>query len=213
MADLDAMFKTLEDETKSLSERYIDKYIPANPEDDPLIFEYDVKAFSLMTHAAFEEFSEGVSEVAMEKIVSNFLLQKISVGTACFLMAYGQKIEFTEEENTPQRSCFNLVREALDEAKKLHSAVIMNNHGFFPKYLRKIFTPVGINISTGPEMGSLLKLADARGTFAHTIAKSAKYGEYKKAHKVLTPEEARDAVKDCLEICEKIKEQAKLLYN
>ena len=60
----------------------------------------------------------------------------------------------------------------------------------------------------GIETPSLQKLADARGSFAHTMAKNAMYGEYKKAKKSLAPEEARKLSEDCLVICEKIKNQA-----
>lgn len=185
MADLDAKFVMLKNEIDVLRKRYVASYIPANPEEGPEVFGYDVKAFSLMTHAAFEEFTEGVSEFLMTNIVNDILSQRITVATACFLMAYGQRIDIVESENEKQDSCFTFVRKGLDEAKKLHSGVLMNNHGFSLMYLRKILTPVGINISDGPELDSLRTLADARGTFAHTMARSAKYGDYKAAHKIL----------------------------
>jgi hypothetical protein len=208
---LDAMLGALKDEITLLSQRYIDRYLPANPEHGPEVFEYDVKAFSLMAHAAFEEFAEGVSELMMARIVSDVLKPKVTVATVCFLMSYHQRIDIEEQEDVAQDSCFAFVRKGVDEAKRLHSAMLMNNHGFSLKYLRKILTPVGVNVPDGAELGSLQKLVEARGTFAHTMAKSAKYGDYKKASKVLSPEEARDAVDDCLAICGRIKEQANAL--
>lgn len=211
MADLDAMFTALREEITQLSSRYIDRYIPANPEDGPSAFEYDVKAFSLMAHASFEEFVEGVSDILMVWILDEVMKMKMTVATACFLMAYDQRLEIVDAEDKDQDSCFTFVRKGADEAKRLHSAVLKNNHGFSVKYLRRILTPVGVNVPEGPQLDSLRTLSDARGTFAHSMAKSAKYGEYKKANKVLTPEEARDAVADCLSICERIKDQAVVL--
>ena len=205
------MFVTLKNEIDVLRARYVGRYIPADPEEGPDVFGYDVKAFSLMAHAAFEEFAESISEFLMTSIVNNIVSQRVTVATACFLMAYGQRIDIIERENEKQDSCFTFVRKGLDEAKKSHSTVLMNNHGFSLMYLRRILTPVGVNISDGPELDSLRTLADARGTFAHTMARSAQYGDYKAIHKVLTPEKASDAVKDCLDICERIRDQANAL--
>lgn len=122
-------------------------------------------------------------------------------------MYYKMTIELPDDKED-STTCFNHVRLALEKCKEAHSKTLKDNHGFSLKYLRKLLTPVGINIPTGPELDSLQKLADARGTFAHSRGKSAQYGEYKKATKVLPPEEAAQIVIDCLSICRKIKEQA-----
>jgi hypothetical protein len=202
------MFSALKAEIAALDVRYIKNYIPANPEQGPDDFEYDVKAFCLLCHAAFEEFVEGVSESIMAEIAPDLLQKKVSLATATFLMAYGNGWSVVEDENVSQERCFDLVRRAIDSAKQRHSHALKENHGFSTRYLRAILTPVGLNVPDGLEIESVRKLADARGSFAHTVAKKAMYGEYKKANKSLAPEEAQKISEDCLKVCEMIKTQA-----
>jgi hypothetical protein len=75
-----------------------------------------------------------------------------------------------------------------------------------------LLIPVGLNLPSGPELNSLKKLADARGSFAHTMALDAKYGEYKKANKVLTPEEAQSIATDCLNMCKDILQRTNAIW-
>lgn len=208
MATLDEIHAGLTGELDRLASRYLDQYFPANPEHTPDIFEYDVKSYAILSHAAFEEFVESVSEIALGKIASDIMSQKISLSTVSLIMAYKQASKIEENESLSQPTCYAMVREAVDLCKVAHSNVLEKNHGFSVKYLRALLVPVGINVPSGPEIDAVKKLADARGSFAHTAAKRAMYGKYKQATKVLTPDEAKDAVKDCLEVCDRIKVQA-----
>jgi hypothetical protein len=212
MADVENIFSALELEVKELRSRFIDKFIPANPEHEPSDFEHDVKAFSVLCHAAFEEFIETISEFMMKKIEIDFMGRKTSLGTSILLMSYSIKIEFSENDDEENDSCFDQMRGALSKAKEMHSRVIKDNHGISVKYLRKLLIPVGINVPSGPRLVSLKKLAEARGSFAHTMAKLAQYGEHKRATKVLTPEEALGAGLDCLELCRDIKDRTKTVW-
>lgn len=148
----------------------------------------------------------------MLKVGKDFLEKKITLSTASFLLAYGQGISVEEDETGSQASCFQQIRLTLDEGKKQHSKILMDNHGFSAKYLRSILTPVGINVPNTPMLDSVKKLADARGTFAHSRAKLALYGDYKAAKTPMVPEEAEIIVKDCLEVCDGLKEQAKAIW-
>jgi hypothetical protein len=212
MADVEGMFAALVAEVTTLEARYIRKYIPADPQHGPEDYEYDVKAFCLLCHAAFEEFVEGISEAIMADVAPNLLNKKVTLATATLLMAYGNGLDIAGDEDSPQLRCFDLVREALDGAKQRHSHALKDNHGFSVRYLRSILTPVALNVPEGLEIESVRKLADARGSFAHTMAKKAMYGEYKKANKSLAPEEAREIAKDCLVVCRKIKDQSQVLW-
>jgi len=205
MTNLDTEFTSLQTEIKTLQERYVDRFIPAKPEDGPEEFEHDVKAFCLLAHAAFEEFVELVSETIMMKIENEFLSKKIGISTICFIMTYGQPLNFADDDTTRQASCFEIIRQAISESKKKHSTTLKDNHGLSLKYMKRLLVPVGLNLPSGAEVDSLKVFADARGSFAHTMAKRAMYGEYRKAKKVLTPEAALAAAKDCLTICEDIK--------
>lgn len=208
MADFDALFVALNEEVSALKTKFLATFLPAKPEHTPPDFEYDVKSFSLLSHAAFEEYVEAISESMMKKIEVDLLASKTTLATACFLASYGMKLDFPDDDGGPDKSCFEHIRGAISKAKSLHSKTLKDNHGFSAKYMRKLLIPVGINMPNGPEMESLKKLAEARGSFAHTMAKLAKYGGYKRANRVLTPEEVSNAAGDCLKLCEDLKDRA-----
>lgn len=205
-----ALYAELEAELDRLQNKFLEQYFPANPTDEPEKFEHDVKAYSLLAHAAFEEFAEAVSEMVVAAVVDGILAKKVSLSTVSLLACYGGAIEIEADESKDQETVFNSVRVALNVAKTAHSKVIKDNHGFSLKYLWRILTPAGINLYDGPEVDAIRRLADARGSFAHTVARQAKYGEYRQlqAHKVFAPEDAKDTVDDCLKLCVKIRDQA-----
>lgn len=210
MADFDRLFSELKDEIESLKGKYITKFIPAKPEDTPEVFEHDVKSFCILAHAGFEEFLELVSEAILGGIAKDFLERKLSLATVSLLLTYGEKISFTDDESKPAQSCFDSIRISIDECKRKHAEALRENHGFAVKYMRRMLLPVGLNAPTDDvKLGSVRKLADARGSFAHSKAKNAMYGSYKKANNPLTPEDALNIVDDCLGLCEGIRDAAK----
>lgn len=212
MTKFDELYKSLDEEIMNLKSRYIMGHIPAKPESGPDVFSYDVKAFCLMSHASFEEFVEAVSETVMSEIESDFLNKKIKLSTACFILNYGRGSHVQANEREEQVRCFDAIRDTITYGKKTHSDKLESNHGFSIKYLRSVLAPIGINVPVEDKMLSVKKLADARGTFAHTMAKTAMYGDYKKANKVMTPEEAKEIVEDCLSMCSEIRERAKNIW-
>ncbi len=212
MADFDGLFAALDAELITLKEKFLSPFLPAQPEHGPSDFEYEVKSFSLLSHAAFEEYVEAISETMMKKIEADLLKQKSTLSTACFLSAYGIKLDLPADDAETDKSCFDHIRGAVEKAKLLHSTTLKDNHGFSAKYMRKLLIPVGINMPRGPEMESLRKLADARGSFAHTMAKLAKYGGYKRANRVLTPEEVAEAADDCRSLCDGMRTRAKTVW-
>lgn len=122
------------------------------------------------------------------------------------LLAYQSKLEIVDDESQRQNRVFDQIRKNLDDCVAAHSVALSKNHGFSLKYLRSILTPVAIDI---PEddiqmMGSLKELTEARGTYAHSLAKQALYGQRKRAGRPMVPESARDAVSDCLALCKEL---------
>ncbi|WP_109806795.1 hypothetical protein [Sphingosinithalassobacter portus] len=200
--DPDPFNRALKDEAAHLRARYIEAYVPARPEHKPETFEYDVKAYLLLFHAAFEEFVEAISEGVLGQVETDFLAKKITLATVCLLAAHGISFTLPDLDNEADQTSFEHVREGIEAAKRAHSKALKDNHGISPKYLRWLLIPVGLNVPRGPEVDSLKKLANARGSFAHTMAKLAKYGDYKKATDVMTPEVADDVVVDCLKIAD-----------
>lgn len=212
MVDFDTLFAALDEELNGLHSKFLSRFLPADPEDGPEAFEYEVKSFSLLSHAAFEEYVEAISELMMQKIESDLMIKKTTLSTVCFLATYGIKLELPDDDETPDRSCFEHIRDAIGKAKGLHSSTLKDNHGFSAKYMRKLLIPVGINMPKGPEMESLRKLAEARGSFAHTVSKLARYGPYKRAKRPLTPEEVATAALDCRTICDGLRNRAKVVW-
>jgi hypothetical protein len=212
MPDFDALFAALDGELSSLRARFLEGFLPARPEHGPAEFEYEVKSFSLLSHAALEEYVEAVSEAMMQKIENDLLAKKSTLSTVCFISAYGIKLDLSDSDEAEDETCFDHVRWAISKAKALHSSTLKDNHGFSAKYMRKLLIPVGINMPRGPQMESVKKLADARGSFAHTMAKLAHYGDYKRAKRALTPEEAAQAAEDCRAICDGLRNRAKAVW-
>lgn len=212
MADFDALFDALNMELERLRLKFLAGFIPAQPDHTPADFEYEVKSFCLLSHAAFEEFVEAISEAMMTKIEADLSSRQSTLSTACFLSFYGIKLITPEDDDSQDLSCFDHIRDAVAKAKRFHSAALKDNHGFSVKYIRKLLLPVGIDMPRGPEMTSLKKLAEARGSFAHTMARLARYGGYKRANRILTPEEAAEAAEDCRKICDNMRMRAKAVW-
>lgn len=201
---IDDLFDALASEKDTLYDRYLRAYAPALPDHTPDVFEYDVKSYLILFHANFEDFAEQLSERLLASIESEFFKKKVSLATICLINFHGIKIELPTGDDDEDISCFDHVRNAILEAKRRQSNTIKENHGVSPKYLRWLLMPLGVNIPKDVKIDSLKKLSRARGSFAHTMAKHAYYGEYKKAKHVMTPEEAEKIVSDCLSIASDI---------
>lgn len=205
MADIDALFEKLKTEIGRLDEKFLTKWIPADPQTSPDDFEHDIKAYCVLSHAVFEEFVEELSLIGMEVSRNAWLSNQPTRGTFSLLISYGFQLAILEKEEEDQEPLFDQIRKGLDESKSKHSITLSNNHGFSLKYLRKILTPVGIDIPNEVKLLQSLKdLAEARGSFAHSQAQRAHYGKWKQANRPMTPEQAKIAVADCLELCQKL---------
>lgn len=206
MADINQLFDDLRTEIHNLEKRFISKWMPADPLVPPEDFEHDVKAFCVLAHAAFEEFVEEISLMVVKAAKNAWLHQKFSKAAVAMLLAYQSKLDIIDEEDQQQDKLFDQVRKKLDECAAAHSNALAKNHGFSLKYLRSILTPVAIDI---PEddfqlMSALKELTEARGSFAHSLAKQARYGKWKRADRPMVPESAKDTVADCLRLCQEL---------
>lgn len=213
MAQINQLVADLSVEIAGLEARFISKWIPADPLVPPEEFEHDVKAFCVLAHAAFEEFAEEISLVVMKAAKDAWLNQRFSKAAISILLAYQSKLDIVDDESQRQDKVFDQIRKGLDECAAAHSVALSKNHGFSLKYLRSILTPVAIDI---PEddlqmMGSLKELTEARGSYAHSLAKQALYGQWKRAGRPMVPESARDAVSDCLALCKELANRGLLL--
>ena len=192
----------LDVEIAQLDKRFIDAWIPALPHHAPDDFQHDVKAYCVLAHAAFEEFVEDASLIAVKNAREAWLQKKFSPATVALLATYGFSLDINGDEKVEQERIFDQVRKALDDHIDLHSKSISNNHGFSLKYLRAMLLPVGVDVPDSVKhIASLKDLAEARGSYAHTRAHRALYGQWKRAGRPMEPEKAKAVVHDCIELC------------
>lgn len=202
MANISDIYQGLQKEIESLEKVFISKWLPARPENAPEDFQYDVKAYCVLAHAAFEEYVEDLSLIALEEARQGWLKKEFSAATVSLLMFYKASLEAIENEDEPQERVFDIVRMGIDDCAKKHSQALSQNHGFSLKYLRRMLIPVGIDVPSSVKLtASLGELAEARGSYAHTRAARAHYGQWKRASRPMSPEKAKETVEDCLALC------------
>lgn len=214
MSNVDAFVAELENEIAALRVRFIEKWLPADPLHSPADFQHDVKAFCILAHAAFEEYAEELSLLVVTHVDVQWGKGLHSRSTIALLAAYGFAMEIVDDEAKPQDRIYDQVRAGVKECVSQHSIALSKNHGFSLKYLRSIFTPVGVDVPDSVVfLGSLGELAAARGSFAHSQAKNAQYGQWKRAKRPMEPEKASVAVGDCLDLCRSLAGKVKTLVG
>jgi hypothetical protein len=205
------IYNALQAQIEELEHEYLRDLIPAVPEHTHEIFKHKVKAYCVMAHAAFEEFVEDISSLVMHAAIDSRVSsnKKVSDVLVALSLFYNPKFECVEKEGEDQQTCFELMRAALNEVKESHSKSINENNGFSLKYLRKIFTPVFIDVPSDPPFpDSLRTLSEARGSFAHRAAAQAEYGQRGQVQQPMVPEKAKEVVIDCLKLCKEIATRA-----
>jgi hypothetical protein len=108
-------------------------------------------------------------------------------------------LKIDEDEAAREKKVFDYLKPIFDEAKDKFSKEVAKNNGASVKYLRKLMIPVAIDIKDDVKLASLKQLAKERGDFAH---------RQRLIRRVLGPEDAKNTVKDCLEVCDDIRNKA-----
>jgi len=198
MQDAQSLFEDLKSHLTGLEDKFIKTFLgvtTAEPDDYDLF----VRAYCVLSHAALEEYLESVALYVMERSVEGFILKREVTDTLLTLTAYyGLKLEVDENESTAETKAFDKLRPLLEHAKTKFSYSVHTNHGISIKYIRKLLCPIAVDIKQDPNLkNSLMQLAKERGTFAH----------HRSARKVISPEDAKNFVSDCLELCKDIKEK------
>jgi len=197
------LFNNLKIYVATLEDRFIKQYIPVDPEIGPGEYEISVKAYCLLSHAAIEEYVEEVVLKIMQRSIDDWTTKrKIVDGLLTLISYYGLRLKIDEGED--ETKIYDYLRKILKEAKEKFSHDIEKNHGIGIANLRQLLLPVGIDIKQDENIkNSIKKLASERGLYAHY-----QRGDRKGAKKVLSPEDAKNYVDDCLNLCEDIKNKA-----
>jgi hypothetical protein len=200
MVDVNALHSELKAYVTELSKKFVDCYIPADPNASPDSYAHDVKAYCLLSHAAFEEFIEGVALGLTDYATQQWLsYRKVSDVIIALLCSHGGKIIIDEDENSPETKPFDYLRPLIDDAKASFSKAIHKNHGVSILYLRNLLIPVAIEITQDPnQLNSLKKLTEGRGNYAHKWREKT----------VFAPEDAKGYVQDVLALCDEVRAKA-----
>lgn len=196
MSDFDDLYTNLQSHVTALETKFLAGLL-ATPTVMP--DEDFIKAYCILCHAAIEEFFEKTSLTVMTKCLDDWFANRKYRDTLVTLTCYYQlRLAVEDDEKKPETKVFDYLRPIFDEAKKKMSHDINENHGASVKYLRKLMIPVAISIKDDIKLASLKQLAKERGAYAHKQLIT----------RVLGPEDARNYVKDCLEICDDIRKKA-----
>ena len=205
MNEFEKLLSDLKDDVEELEKTFIRRFIEDRIKKPDEIAEPDeygnhVKAYCVLCHAAFEKYFENLALKVMERCLNERIHSKKYTDTLVTLVSYyAQKLVIDLNENTDETRVFTHLRCVFDEVKRKFSADVNNNNGISLKYLRRLLIPVAIDIKEDIRLkNSLHKLASERGEYAHNPQKGT-----------LPPEDAKNCVQDCLELCEDIKEKAK----
>ena len=200
MIDINARHGELKAYLTELAEKFVDSYIPANPSTVPDEYSFHVKAYCILSHAAFEEFIEdvalGVTDYAAEQWRSQRKISDVLLALLCW---HGSKMKIDDNEDSQERIPFDYLRPLIDDAKASFSKEVNRNHGVSILYLRNLLIPVAIEISQDAnQLNSLKKLAEGRGVYAHKG----------RGKSVLAPEDAKRYVTDVLALCDDVRARA-----
>lgn len=200
--DFAGLYVALDAHVQAIDQRYLSQYFPADPTVGPEEYELDVRAYCLLCHAAIEQFVEDVALELMNDAIGRWLAERRYGATLAAATAYfNASIVVDDDETRGETRLFDYLRPHYDEIKRRFSNLVHENHGVSPKYLRHLMVPVGIDIRDDVRLRqSLSRLASSRGQFAHKHAASI----------VLSPEDARAIVEDCLELCQDLRDKAQV---
>jgi len=202
MADVNVLYTDLEKYIGELTAKFIDVYLPANPGTPPSAYTHEVMAYSVLCHAAFEEFIEEVVLAVADNAVSQWIMaRKVTDTITALLCWHGAKLKIDQNENAQETKPFDYLRPLIEDAKAAFSGEVKRNHGVSILYLRGLLIPVAIEIKQDANLlNSLKQLADGRGNYAHK----------RRVKTVLAPEDAKRYVQDVLILCDDVRAKALL---
>jgi hypothetical protein len=198
MEDAETSFQELTKHIAALEEKFLREFLPmatAKPHE----YDLNVRAYCVLSHAALEEYIEKVALYVMTQSIDDFIATQKCRDTLLTLSTYyGLKLRVDEDESAHETKTYDYIRPLLEVVRDRFSKSIHFNQGVSIKYIRRLMSPVAIDIQQDANLkNSLMQLTKERGTFAHKRV----------ATRILAPEDAKNYVDDCLKLCEDIKEK------
>jgi hypothetical protein len=206
--EIDIIYTATETYISSLEKSFLDKHLE-NPLSTPDDYDYDVKSYCILCHAALEDYMETIALKVLDKAIENYVNHhhlSESIVTLMHFKAPSVNNYFEKlEDNAPLTNVYDYTRNILKDIKaRFSKEITMQNHGASLKYIRQLLMPVAIDIPNDPQLlNSLQLLANERGFFAHKFQQS---GNLKRS---IEPEKAKIIMEDCLLLCWDIRDKAK----
>jgi hypothetical protein len=199
-------YRELNKYINKLKNIYINRYIGIVV--GPNKYEFDVKSFCILAHAAFEEYFEFISTKLFENCISNFInnnkFSQITIGLIAANCNNDLKMNIDSDDTNPEKDVIDYLKTLVGDIRPRMTSLVKRNNGISPRYIRKLLLPNTINISNRTTLiNSLKELSKHRGDYAHNMMITRPLG----------PEDARDYVNDVILICEYSKNQAKKLVR
>ena len=195
MNEFEKLLIELKEYIQKLEVTFIYQFIN-DPTAKPDEYELHVKAYCVLCHAALEEYFESIARGVMHRCLDEWDHSRKYTDTLVTLVSY-YKQELVIDRN--ETKVLDSLEGVLNIVKKRFLADVDNNHRISLKYLRRLLIPVAIDIKEDDNLkNSLNRLARERGEYAHK----------RLIERVLSPEDARNYVNDCLELCEDVKVRA-----
>jgi hypothetical protein len=197
-------FNALEVHLQKLEQQFLAKHLAA-PTSTPADYDLDVRSFCVLAHAALEQFFEDVASQYAAQVHQTWLsgthISK-EVVTAIICLAQFPKpfaLDVEADEAQPQMPIYHQVSEKLRESTQRYQLSVDENHGISLRYLRTLFSPIGLHVDPGPDAESALtQLAKNRGAYAHRRSAPA---NPRFAITATSPEDVKKCAESCLKFC------------
>lgn len=196
MKEFDDLYTELIQYLSLLDKKFIDQFISKDKSN--ISYEFEVKAFCILSHAALEDYFEAIALIIIDKSIEKWIKDRTINDSLLMLVGYiNERIRI--DDNTPQETnTFEYLREHIELIKEKFSNMVNRNHGISLYHLRQLLLPVAINIKDDADLkDSLNKFSETRGFYSH-----------KKIRNTKSPEDMRKYIEDCKIFCEDIKNQA-----
>jgi len=205
---IDKKFNSFYDDLKKYLSNLEDRFLKIISDTEPDLgkFEYEIKAYLILSHGAIEEYIENIVQEVLDNSISRFINKKKIINEALLSLAgcYGN-IRIDGKESSSEQKSFDYIRKDLLKIKSEFSKTIRKNHGIDIVRLRKLLIPVAISIKDDPDIkNSLQQLSKERGNYAHKGSG---------AKKIVNPTDAKKYIKGCCKFCLDIRDKAKQLFK
>jgi hypothetical protein len=190
-------FRDLEKALEELRAEFLAPHVGASLATPSRQYILAVRAYTVLAHAEFEQFFEDLAQWVQSHAERVWLVhRRASVAVLAMAISEGNGLA-VEGGGT----LFDAQRCAIEKAKKaLGKQAADQNNGIAPKYLRKLFWSVGVELPDEANgLGSIQTLATWRGDQAHHSVGVAK---------VVSVEDALKTVEVCLGVARILKKSS-----